>query len=71
MFPSKLEAAHLAFDALPPDVRADLERRELDLHPGVLDYLARVGESMLDATTPGGERRLKEKYRQWAESQTR
>ena len=44
MLPSKLEAAHLAFDAPPADVRADLERRELDVHPAVLDYLARVGE---------------------------
>jgi hypothetical protein len=64
-----LEAAHLAFDALPPEVRADLERRELDVHPEVLAYLARVGESMLDATTPYGERRLRERYRQWAATQ--
>jgi hypothetical protein len=62
MFPSKLEAAHLAFDALPSDVRADLERRELDLHPGVLDYLARVGEALMDPSTPHGERRLRAKY---------
>jgi hypothetical protein len=67
MFPSKLEAAHLAFDALPPDVRADLEHRELDVHPGVLDYLARVGEALMDPSTPGGVKRLKEKYRLWAE----
>jgi predicted kinase len=71
MFPSKLEAAHLAFDALPSAVRADLERRELDVHPAVMDYLARVGEALMDPTTPGGERRLKEKYRQWVESQPR
>jgi hypothetical protein len=64
MFPSKLEAAHLAFDALPDAVRADLERRELDVHPAVLDYLARVGEAMMDASTPGGERRLKAKYQE-------
>jgi hypothetical protein len=64
MFPSKLEAAHLAFDALPPDVRADLERRELDLHPAFMDYLARVGEALMDASTPGGERRLRAKYAQ-------
>jgi hypothetical protein len=37
-------------------------RRERDVHPGVLDYLARVGESMLDATTPRGERRRRAKY---------
>jgi hypothetical protein len=37
-------------------------RRDLDVHPVVLGYLARVGGHMLDATTPHGERRLRVKY---------
>jgi hypothetical protein len=63
MLPSKLEASHLAFDAPPADVRADLERRELDVHPAVLDYLARVGEASMDRSTPGGERRAEGQIR--------
>jgi hypothetical protein len=30
-----------------------------------------VAEALMDPTTPGGERRLKEKYRQWVERQPR
>jgi hypothetical protein len=38
------------------------QRRELDVHPVVMDYLARVGEALMDPSTPGGERRPKAKY---------
>lgn len=42
--------------------RADLEAHELDIHPDVMDHLARVDEALWDARTPGGERRLRAKY---------
>lgn len=37
-------------------------RRELDVHPVVMDSLARVGEALMDPSTRGGERRLRAKY---------
>jgi hypothetical protein len=61
-FAAKLEAAQLAFDALPPAVRVNLEQRDIDVHPAVLAYLARVGERLMDPSTAGGERRLKARY---------
>jgi len=62
--PSKLDAFFTALDDpdFPPALRADLERTGLDLNDEVFDYLARMGESMLDATTPDGERRLRARY---------
>jgi hypothetical protein len=62
--PSKLDAFFTVLDDpdFPPALRADFERSGIDLNDEVFDYLARVGESMLDATTPQGERRLRAKY---------
>jgi hypothetical protein len=37
-------------------------RHELDVHPAVVDYLASVGETLMDSSTPRGFARLKAKY---------
>jgi hypothetical protein len=61
-FSSKLAAAHRALDALPPEELAGWEARDLDFQPDVMEYMARVGEEMVNPLTPGGWRRLWGKY---------
>ena len=59
-FDTKLAAANMALATLLPKADlAELEARELDFQPDVLDYWAKVGERMLDATTPQGFARRK------------
>ena len=59
-YDTKLAAANMALGTLlPKEDLADLEARDLDYQPDVLDFWARVGDRMLDMTTPQGFARRK------------
>jgi hypothetical protein len=53
-----------------PAVAAELTRTGQRYHRRTFDELLALHTALYDATTPHGERRLRAKYRQWAESQT-
>jgi hypothetical protein len=73
-FHAKMDAVD-RFEALlrekHPAVLAALERTGQSEHRLWLEFAAQAGEAMMDASTPGGERRLKAKYAKFVESAAR